>query len=86
MTFTQDEIEIMAQMEYERWIAEQLLDGWKRGTQKDVTRKTSPYLVPWSELPDDAREQDRQIVRQIPELLAKVGLEIDRQVWGQQGE
>ena len=79
MTFTEDEIEIMAEMEHERWNADRLLDGWTWGKKRDVNKKISPYLVPYSELPDNVKEQDRQMVRQIPKLLAKVGLEITRQ-------
>lgn len=79
MTFTEDEIEIMAKMEHDRWNEERLLDGWKWGERRDATKKTSPYLVGWSELPEDVKERDRQTVRKIPEFLAKVGLEIQRQ-------
>jgi len=79
MAFTEDEIEIMAEMEHVRWSEERLRDGWKWGERKDTIRKTSPYLVPWAELPEDAKEQDRQTVRKIPEYLTKVGLEVRRQ-------
>ena len=79
MTFTEDEIEIMAEMEHARWNVERLLDGWKWGERRDVTRKISPHVVPWSELPDDVKEWDRQTVRKIPEFLAIVGLEVRRQ-------
>ncbi|MFC2005879.1 HD domain-containing phosphohydrolase [Chloroflexota bacterium] len=79
MVFTEDEVEIMAEMEHQRWSAERILDGWVWGEKKDAMRKTSPYLVPSSELPYDVRELDVQMVRQIPELLAKVGLEVRRQ-------
>jgi hypothetical protein len=78
MTFTEDEIEIMAKMEHARWNEERLRDGWRWGKKRDIIKKTSPYLVGWSELPEDAKERDRQTVRKIPELLAKVGLEIQR--------
>ena len=63
MTFTEDEVEIMAEMEHARWNVERLLDGWKWGDRRDVTKKTSPYLVGWSELPDDVKEWDRQYAR-----------------------
>ena len=82
MTFTEDEVEILAEMEHQRWNSDRLLDGWVLGEKKDVEKKTSPYLVPWSELTHDVKEQDRQMVRNIPELLAKVGLEIHRQSSG----
>lgn len=78
ITFTEDEIEIMAEMEHARWNMERLRDGWKWDEKRDVIKKTSPYLVGWSELPEDAKESDRQTVRRIPEFLAKVGLEVRR--------
>ncbi len=78
MTFTKDEIEAMAEMEHARWNAERLLDGWKWGKKKDIAKKVSPYLVSWAELPEDVKDWDRKTVREIPELLAKVGLEIER--------
>jgi hypothetical protein len=76
MTFTEDEIEVMAEMEHARWTIERLLDGWRPGKNRDVDNKISPYLVPWAKLPEDAKEWDRETVRQIPGLLAQVGLEI----------
>ena len=76
MTFTKDQIEVMAEMEHARWTIERFLDGWKQGENRDVDNKINPYLVPWTELPEEAREWDRETVRQIPELLAQVGLEI----------
>ncbi len=83
ITFTEDEVGIMAEMEHQRWNVERLLDGWVWGERKDVMKKTSPYLVPSSELADDVKEKDRQVVRKIPELMAKVRLEIHRQSSGQ---
>lgn len=76
--FGAEEVEIMAEMEHGRWIAERLKDGWRYGPQRDVARKISPYLVPWCDLSDSVREWDRNSVRQIPEFLAKVGLRVRR--------
>ncbi len=78
MTLTEDEIEIMAEMEHGRWNVERLINGWKWADKRDIIRKTSPYLVGWPELPEDVKEWDRELVRQIPEFLAEVGLEIHR--------
>ena len=78
LTFTKEEIEIMAEMEHTRWIAERLRKGWKLGKKKDVDKRISPYLVAWSELPENVKELDRQSVRKIPELLAGVGLVVRR--------
>ena len=78
MEFTEDEVEVMAEMEHGRWNAERLTDGWAWGERRDPEAKISPYLVPWSQLPEDIREWDRQTVRRIPEFLAAVGLEVRR--------
>jgi hypothetical protein len=80
--FTEDEIEIMAEMEHARWNEERLGDGWRWGKKRNTAKKTSPYLVDWSELPEDAKERDRQAVRNIPEFLARVGLEVRRKALG----
>jgi len=78
MTFNKGEIETMAKMEHARWVVERLMDGWKLGEKKDITKKISPYLVPWSKLPENIKEWDRDPVRKIPEFLANVGLEVHR--------
>jgi hypothetical protein len=76
MRFTKNQIEIMAELEHARWTKERLGDGWKQGKKRNGKNKISPYLVPWARLSEHAKEQDRKMVRQIPELLAQVGLEI----------
>jgi 8-oxo-dGTP pyrophosphatase MutT (NUDIX family) len=77
ITFSDEEIKLLAEMEHERWMAERLQAGWTLG-QRDPDRKTSPYLVAYDELPDDVKEWDRQAVRAIPEILALAGLEMYR--------
>jgi len=72
MEFTPGEIETMAELEHRRWNQERFKEGWEPGPVRDVEKKISPYLVTWSELPDDIREYDRETVRGIPELLASV--------------
>jgi len=78
--FKDKEIETMAKLELEhaRWNVERFLDGWRLGEEKDIEREISPYLVPWSELPERIKHYDRDAVIAIPELLARVGLEVYR--------
>lgn len=57
---------------------ERLLDGWKWGPIKDVANKTSPYIMPWSGLPEEMKEHDRDAARHIPHLLEEVGMEVVR--------
>jgi ppGpp synthetase/RelA/SpoT-type nucleotidyltranferase len=77
MKFSNIEVETMAQMEHARLNIERFLGGWRKGP-KDVNKKTSPYLVPWSELPEDIKDLDRDAVKKIPEILAKMKFEVRR--------
>jgi hypothetical protein len=70
---TDDEIETLAEREHLRWMRERELQGWTYGPEKDVATKTSPDLVPWEDLDEEARDKDRQAVRDIPEFLARAG-------------
>jgi ppGpp synthetase/RelA/SpoT-type nucleotidyltranferase len=76
--FSPEEVEILAEMEHGRWVVERLRSGWKWSAQRDVARKTSPYLVAWKQLPEQVKEWDRVTVRKIPQFLSEVGLEIVR--------
>ncbi|MGA2737498.1 MAG: NAD(P)-binding protein [Bryobacteraceae bacterium] len=71
------ELELLAKMEHKRWTAERFLAGWTLG-QKDVEKRTSPYLVEWEDLPPNIQEYDRNFVRIIPGVLKSVNLEIRR--------
>ena len=77
MRFTPDEVETMARMEHDRFVAERFLAGFSAGP-RDVARKTSPYLVPWDDLDETIRDYDRRAVKEIPDLLASAGFEIYR--------
>ena len=78
VVLTEDEIEKLAEMEHGRWTAERLLAGWTLGEKRDPLGRTSPHLVGWGDLPEEVREYDRASVREIPALLATVGLSIRR--------
>jgi hypothetical protein len=75
--FTDEEVETLAAAEHLRWMRERVADGWTAG-DKDVARKTTPYLVPFEQLPADIAEYDRIFVREIPSLLILAGLKVAR--------
>lgn len=77
--FTEPEIEQLAVEEHDRWMAERRNDGWTFGRgEKDEEAKTSPYLVPFGNLPPDVAEWDRVFVRKIPQILQRAGLQVHR--------
>lgn len=77
--FAPEEVELLARLEHERFVEERLRDGWSYSPgPKDVDRKTSPYLAPYDQLPEEVREMNRISVRELPMLLTTAGLQIYR--------
>jgi hypothetical protein len=72
-----DEAEMLARHEHARWCAERSGEGWRLGPRNDK-KKLHPDLVPWEKLGDASRDNDRQAIRDMPEVLAEVGLRIVR--------
>jgi hypothetical protein len=72
------EVERLAELEHERWMAERLRTGWSYGAVRDEAAKRHPTMVPWDELTDEQKEKDRQAVRGFPAMLADAGLVIVR--------
>ena len=72
------QIEYLAYLEHERWIEERLADGWVYGPEKDIEKRISPWLVPYSELPDEIKEIDRRAVKDLIGALENIGLALGR--------
>ena len=71
-----DVVETLARVEHEQWTQERRSSGWVFGETKDLTKKISPYLVPYHQLPEETKELDRDTIRNIPDLLAMIGMRI----------
>jgi hypothetical protein len=77
--FTPEEIELMAKIEHNLWMEERLQENWKYAPGlKNPKKKTSPFLIPWGQLPPEEKEKDRDTVRKIPVYLSKGGFQIFR--------
>ena len=72
-----DEIELLARLEHIRWCDERRSAGWRPGL-RDPASRTTPFLVPWEDLDDLARELDRAVVRDLPRFLADLGYAVLR--------
>jgi hypothetical protein len=72
--WTRAEIEVMSQMEHQRWAAERRLNGWRLAPgKKNEAERTSPHLVSWDELTEEIKDYDRSAVLNIPELVGVAG-------------
>lgn len=76
-TFAPAEVEQLAEMEHERWVAERRAQGWKRGP-RDPALKTNPSLVSWADLDESARDINRSSVRRLPFFLNRAGFTAHR--------
>jgi voltage-gated potassium channel Kch len=77
-SFSDAEVEDLARLEHDRWVRDKASEGYRYGPERDDTRRIHPLMVPWEELSEDEREKDRSPMRELPRLLARVGLEIQR--------
>ncbi len=78
--FTENEIEIMAYTEHDRWVKEKIEQGWQYAPERDDALKLHPDLLLWGDerLTEEAREKDRNAARLLPMLLARAGFQIYR--------
>ncbi len=75
--FAPDQVEWMAQMEHQRFVAGRLETGWTYVAGiKDQTRKTNPTLIDWAALPEEEKAKARNAVRNLPAFLGRVGLQV----------
>jgi len=74
--FSEDESEVLARVEHDRWYAERRAEGWKKRPEKDLARKIHPWLVPWDELKEETRQRVRGDVSTLSFALAEVGFAI----------
>ncbi len=72
------EVELLARVEHDRWVAERLADGWVPGPVRDPKAKTTPYLVDYDELTEEIKEYDRQPMRELVDRLAAAGFALVR--------
>lgn len=75
--FSPEEIELMAKMEHERYVAERLARGRSRG-ERAVGKHINPGLGPWEELSEEMKDIDRDYVRGIPSMLSKARFRVYR--------
>jgi hypothetical protein len=75
-TFPNGDLEILSELEHIRWMNAKFDAGWNSAPKTDPEKKLNQALVPWAALPEEEKEKDRELVRNIPAILAKAGFAI----------
>ena len=70
--------ERIAENVHENWSAGRIADGWVYGEARDDVKKTTPCLVPYSELPEGEKEYDRNTALQTLKLIVALGYKIEK--------
>lgn len=70
--------EIIAQNVHENWAKARLAEGWRYGAVRDDEKKTTPCLVPYSQLPEIEKEYDRNTAMETLKLILALGYQIHK--------
>lgn len=71
--------ERIAENVHENWSVGRIADGWTYGETRDDDKKTTPCLVPYSELSDSEKEYDRVTALQTLKLIVALGYKISKE-------
>lgn len=75
--FTSEDLDLLAEMEHERFNAERLQRQWRMGPRNSKQR-TTPFIIPWRDLTQEWRDVDRVMVECVPRVLDEAGYRIYR--------
>jgi hypothetical protein len=67
-------VEQLAIREHERWLSHKLKTGWRFGDVRDDVKRLHPCIGSWEELPEDERDKDRLMVREMPDIVGAAGM------------
>lgn len=70
--------EKIAENVHENWSTGRIADGWTYGETRDDGKKTTPCLVPYSELSDSEKEFDRVTAIQTLKTIVALGYKIEK--------
>ena len=70
--------EKIAENVHENWSAGRIAEGWTYGESRDDEKKTTPCLIPYSELPENEKEYDRITALQTLKLIVALGYKIEK--------
>ena len=69
--------EKIAENVHEVWAQGRISQGWTYGEKRDDNAKTTPCLVPYSELSEEEKEYDRNTAMETIKLIIALGYKIE---------
>lgn len=73
-----DLTEQIAENVHEVWAKNRINEGWSYGEVRDDSKKQTPCLVPYAELPEIEKAYDRNTAFETIKLIIKLGYKISK--------
>jgi TrkA-N domain/RyR domain len=73
LRLSDEDLELLAEMEHGRYNYERLSTGWRLGRERALSRLVSPFLVPWDDLEDKVKQWDRDAILALEGALQAAG-------------
>lgn len=70
--------EKLAENTHDVWAKQRMSEGWIYGESRNDSDKTTPCLVPYSELPESEKEYDRNTAISAIKLIIAMGYKIEK--------
>lgn len=70
--------EQIAENVHDIWAQGRIAEGWIYGPTKDEAKKTTPCLVPYSELSETEKEYDRNTAMETIKLIVALGYKVEK--------
>ncbi len=71
--------EKIAENVHDNWAISRIAAGWTYGETRNDEKKTTPCLVPYSELIDSEKEYDRVTAIQTLKMIVALGYKIEKE-------
>ncbi len=68
--------EAIAENAHEIWAQNRQAEGWSYGSQRDDKKLLHPDMLPYSQLPEEEKEYDREMAMKTIKLLKKLGYDL----------
>lgn len=81
IVLSEDLIELtekIAENVHEVWSSGRISEGWTYGEKRNDTKKETPCLVPYSQLPESEKEYDRKTAMETIKFIISCGYKIEK--------
>ena len=71
-------VELLAENAHESWALNRMTNGWSFGPERRDEIRQSPWLIPYSQLPESVKVLDREVVLGTVRALISLGFTIEK--------